>query len=359
MLHFTPFGYLLCATLLFARREDADKSRVLLALSFFVWGCLMFGSLLYHYTDKVATTHEVLSMSSLNITLFAFFIIFLYPIEIIAPGRLTLKNILLLFGSNILLTLILLISRPEFTDLRSFDEIFQHIGSYNVLFRFIVAIYITTLAFFIFFVPYTNSRSRVNLLWIRLFFAGVFISTLLYVIWILTGSTILRLLMQIYCLGFCLIVTYQELYLRISNSSASAIYVKKATLSITSKEPVSVSKDVVLMSPIWKKLTILIEQQPIWRNPDLTLVELASMLGTNRTTLSNLIRDAGYDGFYGFLNTYRIKEFIKIIEKEEITSIHETFFDVGFRSKSTAVRYFRKETGTTPSEYLQRHNLDI
>ncbi|MEG0455751.1 MAG: helix-turn-helix domain-containing protein, partial [Bacteroides sp.] len=73
---------------------------------------------------------------------------------------------------------------------------------------------------------------------------------------------------------------------------------------------------------------------------------------------SKTIKEAGYDSFYEMVNTYRIKEFIYIIEHQKIKGIHETFFDVGFRSKATAIRNFRQQTGTTPSEYLQQILLD-
>lgn len=107
-------------------------------------------------------------------------------------------------------------------------------------------------------------------------------------------------------------------------------------------------------SPLWFKLSRLFEEERVWRNPDLTLVELAAKLGTNRTTLSKLIRDNGYDGFSSLINLCRIHEFIQLIQTQEINGIYETFFDVGFRSKSTAIRYFRQVTGTTPSEYLNQ-----
>ncbi|MEG2282701.1 MAG: AraC family transcriptional regulator, partial [Rikenellaceae bacterium] len=103
-----------------------------------------------------------------------------------------------------------------------------------------------------------------------------------------------------------------------------------------------------------KRLLSLLHEKPLWRDPDITITDLATMLGTNRTTLSKVIKDAGYDGFYGLINTCRVKEFIYIIEHEKIKGIHDTFYDVGFRSKATAIRYFRQQTGVTPSSYIQQ-----
>lgn len=91
MLHFTPFCYLICGTLLLMRRKEGDKSRILLAISIFVWGGSMLASLIYHYNDAAHTVQPVLSMISLNITLFIYFVMLLYPIEIVNQVELLLK----------------------------------------------------------------------------------------------------------------------------------------------------------------------------------------------------------------------------------------------------------------------------
>lgn len=346
MLHFTPFGFLLCAGLLFIRRKSGDKSRIMLSISFVIWGLMMLASLIYHYNDTENVRAEVFSMISLNITLFALFAMLLYPVEIVRPGSLTFKNILILFSSCLVLNFFLLLTGVEFRKFYTFGEIFPYINEYNVILRFIVTAYMLIMSFIIFYLPYKHTKSRVNLGWIRWFCAGMQVSVILYLMWIFTGSDTIRILLQTYCLIFCLIMTYQELFLRIP---ATII-----TPQQTTKTEIDNTPESRITSPLWEKLIKLLEDKSVWRNPDLTLVELASMLGTNRTTLSNIIRKEGYDGFYALINTCRIRDFIYIIEHQEINSIHETFFDVGFRSKATAIRYFRQETGTTPSEYLQK-----
>lgn len=349
MLHFTPFAFIVCALLLILRRKDGDKSRIMLAVSFIIWGMLMLGSLVYHYSNAREVEGGVLSIISLHITLFAFFSMILYPMEVIYPGRMTIKNILMLLASNAVFLAIIALTKPEFRELTSLGEIFQYIGEYNVWLRLSVILYILPLSLMIFYIPYRHTRSRVNIRWIRWFCGGMMVSSLLYVIWVLTGSDLIRLFMQIYCMGYCLLITYQELYQRLIVPSSDSNPVS-SSVEETHMELIKNSHS----SPLWNKLVESLKERSLWRNPDLTLVELATILGTNRTTLSTLIQEAGYDGFYALINTCRIKEFIRIIEHQKIDGIYETFLDVGFRSKVTAIRYFRKETGTTPSVYLQQ-----
>ena len=40
---------------------------------------------------------------------------------------------------------------------------------------------------------------------------------------------------------------------------------------------------------LWKKLYRQIEEEELWRNPDISLEYLAKNIGTNRTTLANII----------------------------------------------------------------------
>lgn len=358
MLHFTPLVYLSCALLLFMRRKDGDTSRSMLAFSVLIWGILMLGNLVYHYNDPEGVKIEVLSIISLQITLFAFFAMVPYPAEVIASGRITIKNILILCASNVVILMIILLTQPEFRKLYSFSEIIQYIGEYNVWFRLVIALYFLPLSFIIFFVPYKHTKSRVNIRWIRLYCVGMLISTLIYIVWILTGSTNMRLVMQTYCLVYCLIITYQELYLRLPSTSQHESPVQKTRTDLPERnERITNPRDetIPLHKPLlWNKLQLLLREQQPWRNPDLTLNELASLLETNRTTLSKLIKESGYEGFNTLINTCRIHEFIHIIEHQEIDSLYETFFNVGFRSKATALRYFRQKTGTTPSNYLQK-----
>lgn len=346
MLHFAPLGYLLCAALLIARRKDGDQSRVMLAVSFIIWGVLMLSSLVFHYRDPGVIEGGVLSIISLNVTFFVLLAMLLYPITVLR-GNIKMKIYLFVIGLWVALNVLLLIADIEFREFSSFGEIFDHLGEFNVILRLGIVFVFFLMSFMLFYVPYIYTQSRVSVRWIRWFCIAMQGCTVLYGIWIMTGSDLIRLVMQIYLLAFALAMTYQELFKRIP--------VEKQISGNTDENGCRKSDiKCAIDSPLWTKMMQVLEAQTLWRNPDLTLVELATIVGTNRTTLSKLIQTAGFDGFYAFVNYCRIKEFISIIEHQKIKSIQETFFDVGFRSKSTALRYFRQETNTTPSEYLQK-----
>jgi len=90
-----------------------------------------------------------------------------------------------------------------------------------------------------------------------------------------------------------------------------------------------------------------------WRDPNLSLTRLASDLYTNRTTLAQAMHDSGYENYINYINKLRIDDFLRHIESGQSSNYQEAFFFVGFRSRSTALRNFKKYTGTIPSDYFK------
>lgn len=90
-----------------------------------------------------------------------------------------------------------------------------------------------------------------------------------------------------------------------------------------------------------------------WRNPELTLADVVSILYTNRTSLTQAIREAGYGGFKDYVGFYRIREFKRLVANGKVESLEQGFRTVGFRSKTTAFRHFSRFEEKTPLEYLR------
>lgn len=117
------------------------------------------------------------------------------------------------------------------------------------------------------------------------------------------------------------------------------------------KEVILPDENLIKMKEELSKL--MLKQKP-YRNPKLSLQELAEMMDTNLHTISRLINE-GYDkNFYDFINEYRIEDFKDLITKEQYKN--QTFLalalEVGFSSKTTFYRAFKKSTGETPRKYF-------
>lgn len=100
-------------------------------------------------------------------------------------------------------------------------------------------------------------------------------------------------------------------------------------------------------------LAKLIEEEKVFKNPNLSLNDLASKLVIHPNYLSQIINKRVGKTFYDYINWYRVEEFkhlITIPSNQQFTLI-SLAYDCGFNSKSSFNRYFKKIAGLTPTQY--------
>jgi len=95
------------------------------------------------------------------------------------------------------------------------------------------------------------------------------------------------------------------------------------------------------------------EEHKPYLDGEITLSQLADLVGCTSNNLSQVINSELEKTFFDFINTYRIKEakrYLLASESEKIT-ILAIALESGFNSKSAFYTAFKKEIGMTPSEY--------
>ncbi len=104
-----------------------------------------------------------------------------------------------------------------------------------------------------------------------------------------------------------------------------------------------------------KLLEKAVNEQKIYRNPDINLRDLAQELSMTTNELSQVInRRSGYT-FNSFINFYRVEEVKKELAEtgNRDESILQFAYNAGFKSKSTFNASFKKFTGMTPKAYRE------
>lgn len=99
----------------------------------------------------------------------------------------------------------------------------------------------------------------------------------------------------------------------------------------------------------------LMKVQEVYKDPALTLTDLAKKLETNAAVVSKAVNQNFNMNFNDFINFYRI-EHIKLAfqNKEHVAStLLGIAFDSGFNSKATFNRAFKKHLGVSPKDYIQ------
>jgi AraC-like DNA-binding protein len=101
------------------------------------------------------------------------------------------------------------------------------------------------------------------------------------------------------------------------------------------------------------KLEQLMSSVRVYQDPDLDVDGLADSMGVSSRSLSALINGHYGKNFYEFVNEYRVSEAKRLLEDGDASSmtIQQVFESAGFNSKSTFNTFFKKATGSTPSEY--------
>jgi AraC-like DNA-binding protein len=106
---------------------------------------------------------------------------------------------------------------------------------------------------------------------------------------------------------------------------------------------------------MFNKLTAYIESHESFKNNELKLSELADELSLSPHQLSQIINQNADQNFSEFINSYRIKEALKLISKMD--RIGELSYEVGFNNRTTFNKEFKKATGLTPTEYKKKNVL--
>ncbi len=99
-------------------------------------------------------------------------------------------------------------------------------------------------------------------------------------------------------------------------------------------------------------LSLMNTEHP-YRDPDLTLPDLAERLGTTPHKLSEVLNAELSQTFYDFINGYRVEDVRRRLANAESKNLNllTLAMDAGFASKSTFNQAFKKQTGQTPSTY--------
>ncbi len=114
-------------------------------------------------------------------------------------------------------------------------------------------------------------------------------------------------------------------------------------------------------SKLSETLKTFMEINKPYKDPNLTLDDLAGLLNVNSNKLSQVINVQEGRTFYHYINGYRIKEFLAMALEPDSRKLTYAGLasECGFQSKTTFNKYFKMETGKTPSEYFQSIEAEV
>lgn len=112
---------------------------------------------------------------------------------------------------------------------------------------------------------------------------------------------------------------------------------------------------------IHQKLKELMDKEKLYKNPELTLSEVAQKIPIHPNILSQVINTVEGKNFYDYINIKRVEEFQEIIllPQNNHYTLLSLAFECGFNSKTSFNRNFKKTTNLSPSEYIKQKNIQL
>ncbi|MCU0649519.1 MAG: AraC family transcriptional regulator [Gemmatimonadaceae bacterium] len=121
--------------------------------------------------------------------------------------------------------------------------------------------------------------------------------------------------------------------------------------------PTETATDEAPDDPRMTRLRQLMEEEHLYRNPDLTFAEFVHAMGSSEKTVRRLIREQfGHEHFRTFLNTYRVAEARRLLAdpSRQHDKLIAVAFASGFASLPTFNRVFKELEGKPPSVFRAR-----
>ena len=114
------------------------------------------------------------------------------------------------------------------------------------------------------------------------------------------------------------------------------------------------------MKKLQEKLFLLMEEERLFREPELSILDVSQQLKTPRHHVTQVLNENLGKNFYTFINEYRIEDAKKRLEdpKNDNLTVLAIGYDSGFNSKSSFNTLFKKYVGVTPSAFRKNRDLE-
>jgi AraC-like DNA-binding protein len=110
-------------------------------------------------------------------------------------------------------------------------------------------------------------------------------------------------------------------------------------------------KEIENASELILQLNNLMQDEKLYKNPNIKLNDIALKLGISSHLLSQLLNDNVGKSFSEFINEYRVEEAKLLIKNNNKFTLEAIGFDAGFSSKSNFYTTFKKTVGITPAQF--------
>jgi AraC-like DNA-binding protein len=204
----------------------------------------------------------------------------------------------------------------------------------------------------------TSNTDPVNLNWLRLLLFGVLFIILISIVDRFSGNQLLKIYSPLGYLAGTLFLAYfllaqKEVYPYETPELESINAIINPEQKTTASKPRFSEDTLVLLKT---RVINLMESERLFLDNELGLPELAKEMAVSPHDLSYLLNEGFGLNFFQFINGYRVNEAKQLMlsGKYRHLNILGIAYNAGFNSKTTFNTAFKKETGLSPSQFIQQ-----
>ena len=102
------------------------------------------------------------------------------------------------------------------------------------------------------------------------------------------------------------------------------------------------------------RLTLLMNEEKVYRDANLTLEKLSKKLGVSKYFLSQMLNDNLHKPYHEFIAEHRIEDACELLMNADHLTLEAIAYEVGFNSKSSFFSSFKKLKGATPAKFRDK-----
>jgi AraC-like DNA-binding protein len=199
-----------------------------------------------------------------------------------------------------------------------------------------------------------SGDEAIRIAWLKEFLIGIFVVTIIAVFSFFARNFNIPVLSQLYQFHFfgLVILFYWVSYKALTYPVVFGLQPQQ-NLERESKSIQEIPVNDKL-EKTFEAIQHVLAKEKLYLKATLTLTELASRAGVNRSVASEAINSQSGGNFFDLVNQLRIQEFKRLVRDpaKKNLSILGIAQEAGFNSKATFYSIFKKTTGKTPSEFL-------
>lgn len=273
----------------------------------------------------------------------------LYPISVVKPDWLNPRRFFFLFLPVAVFFIAFLCFIGRWTVLEAPASVWENALKPDVFFRLASLFVMIPYCLILLLLPYNYRKSSASFWWIVIYCFGLSAICGVHIALMLSYNPVLLIILPLLASVFYLLSTEYELTDRLGPGADVPETVPDVDEAIATGLD-GESPDFGL----WTRVSILLDKEEAWRDPDLSLISLAHLCGTNVTYLTRIIKQETSGSFKDLINSKRINAVAAQLSEDPGVDIQTAFFNAGYRSRATAWRNFKDIMGVTPTEYRLR-----